>query len=379
LSADLIPLASFKRMELIVKQIPVIDLHCDSVMNFLIDESILDPQVQVNLPSMRVGGVGAQMFACYVPPSISPGHRFPLVMQMIDKMEQTVATYPVDLMMCHDAAAVRQAIEKKKIAVLLAIENGSAIESQLENIEKFYQRGVRCMTIVHARTHDWAISCGDTQPAFDGLTVFGEKVISVMNELGMIIDVSHAHDRTVERVLALSKRPIVATHSGVAAICPVKRNLNDDLIRRIADNGGMIGINFFNGFLDAEYARITNGRAGDLFAELSRYERAAGDDIIKISQLFGEFMQQYHRAVGDATVPADRVLDHVDYIIKLVGDDFVGFGSDFDGMPHAPVGLENCSGFLLLKQKMLERGYSQATMEKVCYKNFLRVFRAQFV
>lgn len=359
-----------------MRNTPCIDLHCDTVMELLAGAGLYDRDIQVNLPGLKQAAMCAQVFACYIPPSIPTGACEPLAHRMLDVLYRNIENMPEELALCTRYEHIREMCDGRRVGVVLAIENGSAIENDVRKLAGFYNRGVRCMTIVHAKSHDWAISSNDDEPAFDGLTSFGEEVIAAMNEIGMIVDLSHSHDRTVERVLSITRRPVVASHSGVHQLCPIDRNLRDEWIQGIAESGGIIGINFYNGFLDADYANQSAEVIGNIFSELSQMEKQAGNDIVKITHLFHEARDRYLKSLGSYIIPVERVLDHVDYVIELVGDDYVGFGSDFDGMPHAPAGLEDCSGFRLLKQKMMERGYSSQRIEKICYKNFLRVMKA---
>ncbi len=350
------------------------DLHCDTAMDILNGAQLAKHQTQVNIDYMRAGQLGLQLFACYQPSAIPESHRVNIILKMLERLKDEIAHYPDDVMICLNAAMARSALEEDKIGAIFTIENGMAIENDLSNLEMFYEKGMRCLTIAHAESHEWALSSNDTNPGFDGLTLFGEKVIAAMNEMGMMIDLSHAHDKTVEKVLNVSTKPVLATHSCVHSLCQTKRNLKDDLIKKIADNGGLIGINFYPGFLDPHYLAQVEKRAGDLFANLSQMEHQAGTDINKITRMFAEFRTKLKNIMLDIRIPIDRVIDHVDYIIKLVGDDFVGFGSDFDGIPDFPTGLEDCRGFKRLKHKLIEKGYSKSTIDKISHQNFLRVF-----
>ena len=356
--------------------IPFCDLHCDTAMELLTGSNLMNSNLQVNIPLMKNSGIGLQLFACYVSSNFPEHKRKQLIIQMLDKILDQIELNSDEMMLCINYKSAYQALNSNKIGVVLTVENGIAIENDINNLVEFYNKGVRCLTIVHAQTHDWAISSNDSAPKFDGLTDFGRQVIAAMNEMGMIIDVSHAHDIAVEKILKITKRPIIASHSCANAICDASRNLKDDIIKGIADSGGMVGINFFNGFLDSEYNRILMTKTNDLFDELSKMENKAGDDIFKINKYFHKFKSKYLNVMADISVPVDRIIDHIDYIINLVGDDYVGFGSDFDGMPHAPSGVENCSGFNLIHAKLIEKGYSNNTIEKICYKNFVRIFKS---
>jgi len=359
-----------------IKKIPFCDLHCDTAMELFNGALLSATSTEVNIPFMKEGNVALQLFACYLPPSIHRHLRVSVVSEVLEKLTEEIANNSNVIALCKDYKTVQQAFHEQKLGAILTIENGMAIENSLKNLEMFFSRGIRCLTIVHAESHEWAISSNDKKPQFDGLTDFGERAIRAMNEMGMIIDLSHAHDCTVKKVLKISRKPVLATHSCVHALCPVPRNLQDALIKGIADTGGMIGINFFPGFLDATYADTVTKRAGELFAELSKAERASGGDLHKISSLFGDLRLKIKQMMADTRVSVDRIIDHIDYIINLVGDDFVGFGSDFDGIPDSPAGLDSCRDFNLIRKKLIDRGYSIERIEKIAYKNFLRVFQS---
>ena len=325
---------------------------------------------------MKEANIMLQIFACYLPSSVPFNYRTEVVLKMLNKVEQEIDTNSKKITVCTDISSVKQALHQKKIGAILAIENGMAIENNIKNLKMFFDKGIRLMTIVHAESHDWAISSNDENPDFNGLTDFGEKIITAMNEMGMIIDLSHSHDSTVKRVLSITKKPVIASHSCVYSLCPVHRNLKDKLIKGIADCGGMIGINFFPGFLDSSYSKIMTAKVGVLFDELNNMERKASADIVTITNLYNRFNLKFLKAMPASKVPVTRIFDHLDYIINLVGDDFVGFGSDFDGIPDFPVGIKDCRGFNLISEQLTKKGYSEQTIEKICYKNFLRVFEA---
>ena len=354
----------------------ICDLHCDTVGNILAGSDLKDKTTQVNLPYLQEANVGLQVFACYIPSSVPNGQKLPIVERMLDRFERNVSEYAEEIVICRTAAEARLASQQGKIAAVLAVENGMAIENDLRNLQRLYDRGVRLMTIVHARSSDWVISSNDNAPAFDGLSDFGCDVIAMMNELGMIIDLSHSHDLAVEKILRISKAPVTASHSCARSVCSAARNLPDHLIKGIANSGGVIGLNFFPGFLDADYSRICEERAGSLFAELSKMEDEAGADTIQVTKLFQSFSRRFLETMQDVRVPIDRIVDHAQHIADLVGDDFICFGSDFDGVPDLPEGVNDCRGFAKIIERMANRGAQPKALRKICWDNFLRVFEA---
>ncbi|HOX84656.1 MAG TPA: membrane dipeptidase [bacterium] len=356
--------------------LPMCDLHCDTATRIVLGVDLCDASLEVNLPAMRRGNVLLQVFAFYIPPSFPVGFRFATVAKMIEKFRVQIEPYSDEIAIATSADQIMANVRKGRISAVLAVENGNAIENDLRNLEKFHDLGVRLLTLIHAKSNDWAISSNDSAPAFDGLTDFGGDVVRVLNDLGMIIDLSHAHDRTAARVLELSAKPVVASHSCVHALCPVPRNLRDELIEGIGSSGGVIGINLFPSFLDIGYHRFATARGGELFDELSRRERQAGTDVAEIDRLFQEFKVHFQKVAPNTEVGLARVIDHIDYIASRFGDDRVTLGSDFDGLPILPVGVHDCGAYAELVQLMISRGYPEQRLQKICWDNFVRVFRS---
>ncbi len=355
--------------------IPICDLHCDTATNFLLGSTLDDTLLQVNLPAMLKGEIGLQVFACYIPPAIPKGHAFAVVEKMILRLQEELGRHK-EIALCRSRAEVQAAAAAGKIAALIAVENGNAIDGDPANLKKLHDLGVRLMTIIHAESNEWAISSNDPAPAFAGLTNLGRDVIQAMDDLGMIIDVSHSHDKTVEKVLKYSRNPVIASHSCARTLCPTARNLSDELIAGLADSGGLIGLNLYPGFLDAAYNRTITERAGDLFSELGKMERAAGVDFFKIGELFPEFSKKFASAMGSDLLPLERYHDHILYISEMIGAEFVAFGSDFDGVPILPEGVEDCSSLKLIRDGLFERDFSHDEVQAICWDNFLRVLGA---
>jgi len=358
------------------KRVPICDLHCDTILKLMAGADLNDPSLHVNLPYLREAGVGLQVFACYVPVTVPQGRSFPLAQRMLDRFEQNAALHGEALQICKNAAAVEEAQARGKIAAILAIENGSAIENSLENLEALYKRGVRLMTLVHSRSNDWVVSSNDPSPRFDGLSDLGREVIAAMDDLGMIIDVSHAHDRSVEKVLNLSRKPVMASHSCVHKLCPVPRNLKDDLIQGLAESGGLVGLNLFPGFLDPAYMKAAEKRGGNLFSELNKAEEAAGEDMEKLAKVLDSFALPFRSAMKEHAVDLEQYMRHLDYLVELVGPEFVAFGSDFDGVPDLPRDVHDCRVFAQIRTRLFDRGLKNKQVKEICWSNFLRVFKS---
>ncbi|OQX96115.1 hypothetical protein B6I21_01915 [candidate division KSB1 bacterium 4572_119] len=357
-----------------VQSIPASDFHCDTPYEIFAGKKLTDTSCAVNLDALKKGNVGVQVFACYLSPNIPEKSRFELINNMINAFKRELKFYPDEIELCLSVHDIEKTLKKNKIAAVLAIENGMAIESDLNKLNYFYEAGVRLLTVIHSVSSDWAISSNDTDPAFDGLTPFGEQVITEMNRLGMIIDISHSHEKTVEKILDVSKAPVIASHSCASAICQTPRNLNDDQIKRISSQGGLIGVNFFPGFLDQKYSQLFTERCGDIFDTLDEIETEAGGYVKIVSQAYSDLANEVQEKMADIRVPAEKVVEHLKHFIKIGGIGCVGFGSDFDGVPDLPDNLKTCAGFSYLRNVLLKKGFSIDEIEKICYKNFLRVF-----
>jgi membrane dipeptidase len=356
-------------------KIPICDLHCDTALGLAAGKSLEDTDLQVNLPAMREAGIGLQVFAAYVPPSLPDNRKFDFARRMLDALDREIGAHSGDISVCRTHQDILDTRAAGRIAAVLAVENGDAIEHNLKNLEALHARGVRLMTLVHSRSNAWIISSADREPAFGGLTRFGEEVVAAMNKLGIIVDVSHAHDRAVEKILEAGCRPVVASHSCAHAVCPVPRNLKDPLLRDIAEGEGLVGVNIYPGFLDAGYAAASN-KLGDLFAFLNREEEKAGTDIAKHFDLSRALNARFGSAMGTFHVPLDRYLEHVFHMVSVAGDDHVAFGSDFDGIPSLPDGVTGSRGLGLVRDMLSEAELPRKSIEKICWTNFLRVFRS---
>jgi len=354
----------------------VCDLHCDTAQLWQAGSSLEDTSLHVSLPSLIEGGVGLQVFAAYVPASLPKDRCFSFARQTIGRIQEEIERHSTHIVLCRGRREVQTAVDQGKIAALLAVENGDAIENDLNKLQQLHEMGVRLMTLIHTRSNNWVISSKDEEPAFDGLSCFGVEVVEAMNQLGMIIDVSHVQDRAVERVLEQSSAPIVASHSCMYALCPIPRNVKDELIRGIAAGGGVIGLNFLPAFLDCDYRKIAEKRCKAVFAELDRRTEKAGADAVELGRSWKKFREDYRKNMASEKLPLERLLQHIDYLIDLGGEGVAAFGSDFDGIPDTPAGVEDCRGFGDILQGLRDRGYSRNRLEKICWSNFLRVLEA---
>jgi membrane dipeptidase len=355
----------------------VCDLHCDTVLEIQggADLEAGNPDGHVDIPRLRKGGVGLQVFACFIPTVLPQDRAFREATDLLEEIDRVCDRASDHLRKVATAAQARAAIAEGKIGVLPAIENGHAIASDLRKLETLRRRGARYMTLTHSRHLEWAASSGEAFDGDHGLTPFGEEVVREMEALGMIIDVSHVHERTFWDVVRLAKKPFIASHSNAAALCPLGRNLTDDQLRAVAAAGGMVGINFFPGFLDPAYFENQGTNLDRLFADLEQLEREFADDparkVAEMHRRAGAARAQQ----GPARADLDLVVDHITHIVETVGDDHVGFGSDFDGVLDLPRDIPDCGAFPDLLARMTGRGFGERSLAKIAGENFLRVLR----
>ena len=355
----------------------IIDLHCDTVLKIQTGLNINDEKtdVHVSLNRMIEGNIGVQVFACFISNYLPKNRAFSEAISLIDLIDLTCEENSDNLRLITSYKDIQESQPSNHIGIIAAVENGYAIENDLAKLEQFHQRNVLYMTLTHFKNLDWAASSGENSCDFEGLTSFGEKVVHAMNEMGMIVDVSHVHESTFWDVARISKKPFIASHSNCFKLCSSPRNLTDDQIKAVADKGGMIGINFYPGFLDAQYLEHQNKNCSELFASFDKTDMEYASDPVKKNQALQQFGEDLKEIMKDIHVSIERIVDHIDYIVNLVGDDFVGFGSDFDGIPTCPYGIDGCDSFPVIIETMKKRGYTDRSLEKICFQNFVRVLQ----
>lgn len=354
----------------------LVDTHNDvliAVMDGLDISKDLSGRTHSDLARFKVGGMDAQFFSVW---SDETG-TFKYAIQQIDSLEAIVKRNPDKMMLATNAQHIQQAVEEGKLAALIGVEGGHMIESDLEKLEQLHKRGARYLTLTWNNSTPWATSAmdetsGKLPTAKKGLTSFGKQVVRRMNELGMMVDVSHVGSKTFWDVMAVTKKPVLVSHSCVHQINPVFRNLTDKQIKAVAKNGGVIHLNFFSGFLDPEFVPRVN-----------RFQEAHKNEIDSLktegwkNDAIMDFLAETYPAdVQNLRPPLSLLLDHLDHIVKLVGVDYVGLGSDFDGITSAPQQLNGVQDFPVITKELLARGYSEADIKKILGGNFLRVFKA---
>jgi membrane dipeptidase len=315
---------------------------------------------QTDLPRLREGGVKAQFWSVFIP-SEQP-HPARTVTDQIDLVHRMVERYPDDLEMAYSADDVERIVKGGKIASLIGIEGGVAIEDDLAEIRAFHRLGARYMTLTHNVTLDWADAATDL-PRNHGLSPFGERVVREMNRVGMLVDISHVSPETMADALRVSQAPLIASHSGAFAIAPSPRNVPDEILKELPRNGGVVMVNFYSGFVVPEAARQT--------AKARKELREKYPDPAEFAKAMEAWSKTYKMPRGTIS----DVVDHIEQIIKVAGIDHVGIGSDFDGITSWPVGLEDTSCFPRVTEELLKRGHSDADVRKILGGNVLRAFR----
>src|SRR5450755_4197956 len=362
----------------------LVDTHNDFLSKAVDDHVVFDTDLKgitySDLNRMREGGVKVQVWSIFCDDQYGKGSAFSYANKEIDSLYAICARNPTTMQIVHSYNDLMQAVKDHKLACMSGVEGGHMIEDNLDYIDSFYKRGVRYMTLSWNNSTSWSTSAQDeTQHAFKvtpyGLNDFGKQVVKKMNQLGMMVDISHVGEKTFADVISTSTKPVIASHSSVYALCPVFRNLKDDQIKAIAKNGGVIQVNFYSGFLDSSFAKKV-----EVFAKLHQAEHDSLAASKKSEYLvLDSLSKKYKTEFENMRPPLSLLLDHIDYIVKLVGIDYVGLGSDFDGIDSAPKGLDGVQDFPKITEGLLKRGYSEKDIDKILGGNFLRVFKSQSI
>jgi len=324
------------------------------------------PQFHTDIPRLRQGGVGAQFWSVYVPAETSKQRRaLHDVLEQIDLVHRMVRRYPETFEIARTVDDIERIHKQGKIASLIGVEGGHAIENSLGVLRILYSLDVRYMTLTHSDTLDWADSATDTN-RHNGLTAFGEEVVRTMNEIGMLVDISHVSVETMKDALRVSKAPVIASHSSAYAVAQHSRNVPDDVLKRVKTNGGVIMVNYYSGFVVPESAR----RMAKMFDVRRELREKYPNET--------EFRQELNRwRKRNPILPGTihDVIDHIDQIVKVAGVDHVGLGSDFDGVSMLPKQLHDVSTYPYITQALLDRGYTAGQIKKIMGGNLIRAFR----
>ena len=374
------------RIEQVLVQTPLIDGHNDlpweirerfksdvAAVNLMADTSRLPVEagqagLMTDIPRLRAGHVGAQFWSVWIPVSTQGFEAVQMTLEQIDLVKRMSAQYPSDFAMAYTAADIRRIHKSRKIASLIGIEGGHQINNSLAVLRQMYDAGARYMTLTHTTNTAWADSATDT-PAHHGLTPFGVEVVKEMNRLGMLVDLSHVSPDTMRAALAASQAPIIFSHSSARALDDHPRNVPDDVLRAVAANGGVVMVNFAPPYVSA----ARNHWEADHAAERTRFNSPPYAGLYigqpeRAKVALAEWEAQHPMPVTTLA----QVADHVEHIRQVAGVEHVGIGSDFDGIPDAPVGLEGVDRYPALLAELMRRGWSDADISKLAGENLLR-------
>jgi membrane dipeptidase len=369
------PLYAARKAKVVPKPAPVaitVDTHADTPSEFLdhpFDLGVLNSRGHFDYPRMKAGGLDAEFFAAYVPAKYANKGAAAYCMKIMETIHEMADTYPSWVRFATSTAGIRAAVADNRRAILIGIEGGHAIEDSLDLLRAFYRFGARYMTLTHTNTNNWADSSTD-EAKHNGLSPFGKQVVLEMNRLGMLVDISHVSDKTFYDAVEVSKAPVIASHSSSRALASAPRNMTDDMLRALAKNGGVAMVNFYPVFLSDEVANASKAREAKLkpdIAALKAKDPAEGPE-------YQEGVRKLMAANPLPKVSWTVIVDHIDHMVKVAGIDHVGIGSDFDGIPEVPRGMEDISKLPAIPQELKRRGYNDADVRKIMGGNFMRVF-----
>ncbi len=366
----------------------VIDTHADTPQRFLDENFDLAMPLnggQINFDAINQGNLGAEFFSIWVEPDLYKDHFARRTLELIDSVYQQAAKHPDKMRMAFSPDDILAAHRDHKLAALMGIEGGHSIENSIPLLRDYYKLGVRYMTLTWANSLDWADSSGVIDPnnpddpkvphTKEGLTEFGDNVVREMNRLGMMVDISHVADKTFYRAVAVSRAPVIASHSAARALCDAPRNMTDDMLRAVAKNGGVVQVNFFSGFISQAYRNTMLAQKPEVekaIQDLKDKAKADGREV-----LYGD-IDKIERSYADKIPrpPLSALIDQIDHVARVAGIDHVGLGSDFDGVDgQLPQGIDSAADLPKITAALVARGYSAADCDKLLGGNLLRVFR----
>ncbi|HJP63450.1 MAG TPA: dipeptidase [Mucilaginibacter sp.] len=361
----------------------LVDTHNDALSNELITKADLSKRQSIgnlDLPRAKEGGLDVQMFSIWCGGEYGKGRAFKFANREIDSLYALIKRNPGKMVMVRNAAELQVAVAKGQFAAMIGVEGGHMIEDRMDYIDALAKRGMRYLTLTWNNSTSWSTSAADETHHMDslkraghvGLSDYGKQIVKHLNELGVMVDVSHVGEQTFYDVIATSTKPVIASHSCAYTLCPNQRNMKDAQLKALAKNGGVIFINFYSGFVDSTYmhkeARFLHAHK----AELDSLEKVYHDaDLAKIR------LNVIHQSESDQIrPPLSMLIKHIDYIAKLIGVDHVGIGSDFDGAESYPLGMNNVTDYPKITEELLRLHYSEADIDKILGGNFIRVLKA---
>jgi membrane dipeptidase len=362
------------RAKRLAREILIVDTHVDvpyRLVEKMEDISVRTESGDFDYPRARAGGLDAPFMSIYVPADLQEkGEARDYADRLIDMVEKFETDWPDKFAIARSPAEVRRLFSEGIMALPMGMENGAPIEDDLANVAHFHQRGIRYITLAHSKNNQICDSSYEKEHKWKGLSPFGREVVKEMNRVGIMIDVSHLTDATVRQIMELTGAPVIASHSSCRKFTPGwERNMDDESIRLLGRNGGVIQINFGSAFLD----EAANRQSVKLWDDLGAFREQNG--LTSDHPRVQEFRDEYYKDSPKIYAELSVVVDHIDHVVKLVGIDHVGLGSDFDGVGDSlPAGLKDVSGYPNLIRALLERGYSEQDIRKICGENLLRVW-----
>ncbi len=361
----------------------VIDTHADTPQRFLdenYDIGSTDPNDHghISLDKAKAGNLGAEFFSIWVEPESNRGHFARHTLDLIDSVYEQAGRHPDRMMMAFSVEDIERAHREHKLAALMGIEGGHSIENDIHLLRDYYRLGVRYMTLSWSNTNEFADSSGDINDPkvehHNGLTEGGKRIVLEMNRLGMLVDISHVADKTFWDTIAVTKAPVIASHSSARALTNHPRNMTDDMLRAVAKNGGVVDVNFYNAFVDENYRKAAEAQTKDRDAAVKAYMDKLKAEGKTPTYLDSDNIER-EWAAKIPRPPLSSLIDHIDHIAKVAGIDHVGLGSDFDGVSGAtPQGIDSAADLPKITQALLDRGYSADDIRKILGGNLLRVF-----
>lgn len=363
----------------------IVDGHMDTPLRLLDEDFDLGSDTpvaegHVDLGKARAGNLGGVFFSIWVDPKAHAGRYSHRALRLIDAVYRQLERHPEQLVLALSAQDISdaRASKPKKLATLMGLEGGHAIENDLGLLRAFYRLGVRYMTLTWSNTHEWADASGDINDAkvkhHNGLTPFGIEVVREMNRLGMLVDVSHVSDKTFLDAVKVSRAPVMASHSSARALTQHPRNMTNEMLRAVAANGGVVMINFFSAFIDEEYSKAFTAqvpaRQAALAAVRARHKKSPPDVALQAT-----LAAEREWAAKLPRPPLTALIDHIDHVARVAGVDHVGLGSDFDGVTSLPEGIDSVADLPRITEALLARGYTPEQVHKILGGNFMRVFR----
>ena len=353
----------------------VIDTHDDTPSRISIEGVDIGkrlPDGNVDIPRLLDGGVTGIFFSIWPDPVFAPHQAIRRSLELVDVVYTVIDANPDRIGLALNAADVVRLKKEGKVAALMGMEGGHGIEDNLAALRMFHRLGVRYMTLTHSNTNNWADSSTDA-PRWHGLNELGKSVVREMNRIGMIVDLSHVSDETFYAALQVTTKPVILSHSSCRALDNHPRNATDDMLRALAKNGGVVGINFYSEFVDQKFRDAMLASKKDLLAQFNANARNQTSDPDEASRKSWNELKHY--TDGVSRPPFATLIDQIDHAVKIAGVDHVGLGSDFDGAPSTPEGVDSMLDMIKIAQALKDRGYSDDDIKKILGGNFLRVLR----